>query len=83
MGYIVSISRYYIRNGFTIYLTLVAVLLLLHIIASILVDTLLGPARDAGIITPLVLFSSLGLGIVIFPASFYPLISRHLRVRAL
>ncbi|MBN2238920.1 MAG: hypothetical protein JW712_04025 [Dehalococcoidales bacterium] len=70
MTAVLRISRYYLMNNTRLYIFITAALLLLHIIASKMVDVFVGVEREAGIITPLVLVAAWATGATIFPSSF-------------
>jgi hypothetical protein len=76
MSYVKNISNYYMTNVFRIHIILIAVILLIHVLASIAVDNLLGPEREAGIISFIVFIWVFSMGLVIFPPNFEYLLSQ-------
>jgi hypothetical protein len=76
MEYLTKIIRYYLVNSFRLYIILTVVILLVHLIASILVDQFLGPEREAGIAEPAVLICGFILGVSAFAPSFRYLLSQ-------
>jgi hypothetical protein len=76
MGDIIKISRYYLTNPYRLYFILVAGALLLHLAASMAVDTFVGPERDAGAVGFFVLCAGCIIGAATFAPSFRYLLSQ-------
>lgn len=76
MAYLRKIPWYYLVNSFRLYIILTALILLIHLVASVLVDQFLGPEREAGIAEPAVLICGFILGVSAFTPSFRYLLSQ-------
>lgn len=77
MSHIIKISSYYILNSFMKNILIIASLLLLHIVVSVMVDTLVSPSRDAGgLVADLVLVWVFALSVSTFPSSYEFLLSQ-------
>lgn len=70
MSNALKITKYFSLNTFKVFLMVIAATLLVHIVASVLVDTLVGSEREAGIVSPLVLMGGFVVGTMVFPAPF-------------
>lgn len=77
MSNVLKISSYYMLNSYRKNILIITAILILHIIVSVMVDTLVSPSRDAGgLVADLVLVWVFAISVSTFPSSYEYLLSQ-------